>query len=569
MSRRRASSCDLSISVGRTDGDSADRFSGAIVVALLCFQAVAAWGLITNYSATVNETGHIPAGLIIWYQRDFSLYNVNPPLAKVVATAPLILRNDISLGALLAPRTSARDEFVIGQLFSEMNSEVYHEIIITARASGIVWLFFGGLLLWRFAFEMFGRYAGLAAVALWVTEPLLTAHGSLVTPDLPGTVMAVACVYVVWRKARVGDTMKVCSILQVSIVLGVAILTKFTNLVLVVVIVAVAAASQARTQRSVRTQIRCLALFLSCGAVFTIAVIWSGYLFDGFGARLDELSLRSQLLTNLLGGKQPFATDPLSAVPLPLPPEMIHGIDVQQVDFEGRQQSYMRGVAAPHGWPHYYVYALLVKMTIGGVILCVSGLAVVLFTSRRMSCINSLSVLLPIIVFFGVVSAKSSYTNHARYVLPCLPFLILCASRLAESLGRIPTQYTRLVLLFLITSSFISSSVNYPNWLGYFNEAAGGPNCGWWHLEDSNVDWGQDLLFLRKWIDTNPERRPIYVCSHHVIDPKIYLQGRISSRNQALYIAVDAYSLVHNEPQLWQHELVDRVGTSFFIFRIR
>jgi hypothetical protein len=44
-----------------------------------------------------------------------------------------------------------------------------------------------------------------------------------------------------------------------------------------------------------------------------------------------------------------------------------------------------------------------------------------------------------------------------------------------------------------------------PNYLSYFNPIAGGSANGHKFLCDSNVDWGQDLIQLKHWLDRNPE----------------------------------------------------------------
>ena len=43
----------------------------------------------------------------------------------------------------------------------------------------------------------------------------------------------------------------------------------------------------------------------------------------------------------------------------------------------------------------------------------------------------------------------------------------------------------------------------YPNTLAFFNAFAGGGRNGFRYLADSNVDWGQDLKPLKKWMDAN------------------------------------------------------------------
>ncbi len=48
-----------------------------------------------------------------------------------------------------------------------------------------------------------------------------------------------------------------------------------------------------------------------------------------------------------------------------------------------------------------------------------------------------------------------------------------------------------------------------PHYLSFFNSLAGGPSNGWKVLGFSNIDWGQDLLYVDKWIKDHPECRPL------------------------------------------------------------
>jgi hypothetical protein len=41
----------------------------------------------------------------------------------------------------------------------------------------------------------------------------------------------------------------------------------------------------------------------------------------------------------------------------------------------------------------------------------------------------------------------------------------------------------------------------HPHFLAFFNAIGGGPENGWHVLVDSNIDWGQDLIGLRRWMD--------------------------------------------------------------------
>jgi hypothetical protein len=55
----------------------------------------------------------------------------------------------------------------------------------------------------------------------------------------------------------------------------------------------------------------------------------------------------------------------------------------------------------------------------------------------------------------------------------------------------------------------LSSLWIYPHSLSYFNELIGGPRSGHYHLGGSNVDYGQDLLKLKRWYDLHPNARPL------------------------------------------------------------
>jgi hypothetical protein len=72
-------------------------------------------------------------------------------------------------------------------------------------------------------------------------------------------------------------------------------------------------------------------------------------------------------------------------------------------------------------------------------------------------------------------------------------------------------------------ASVLSSLTAYPHSLSYFNEMAGGPKNGHYHLLSSNIDFGQDLLNLKRWYDLHPEARPFGFAYWDMesVDPRI------------------------------------------------
>ena len=69
-----------------------------------------------------------------------------------------------------------------------------------------------------------------------------------------------------------------------------------------------------------------------------------------------------------------------------------------------------------------------------------------------------------------------------------------------------------LVAAALLWTGLSTLSV-YPHQLAYFNEAAGGPENGHQHLLGSNLDWGQNVLYLKQRIADRPGRVTVPVCA--------------------------------------------------------
>ena len=66
---------------------------------------------------------------------------------------------------------------------------------------------------------------------------------------------------------------------------------------------------------------------------------------------------------------------------------------------------------------------------------------------------------------------------------------------------------------------FLASSLwIYPHSLSYFNESIGGPLNGPKHLLGSNVDWGQDLLYLLR--ITACHKTPIHLAVYSITNPQ-------------------------------------------------
>jgi hypothetical protein len=196
------------------------------------------------------------------------------------------------------------------------------------------------------------------------------------------------------------------------------------------------------------------------------------------------------------------------------------GLDLQKRDFESSFPSYLRGKWQPHGWWYYYIYALAVKVPLGLLFLFLWACGLSLSRPSLTKTVHELIVLLPALSVLVLVSAQTGFNHHMRYVLPIFPFAIIMMGKLECFLS--PVRWNlALPLIGLLVWSTISSLHVHPHYLSYFNEAVRGPDNGQNHLVDSNIDWGQDLLYLRDWLFEHPEARPLGLAYYNLIDPQL------------------------------------------------
>jgi hypothetical protein len=509
-------------------------------------------GMRWNFTV-VDEMAHVPAGISHWQTWDFSLYRVNPPLARMLAALPVLLARPYTTYAHLNQIPGARADWTVGRDFAELNAPRYFDLICLARLPGVLWSLLGAWIINRWCRELYGDWAGCLGVALWVFDPTVLAFAQVVTPDIPAAVAGLLATYAFWRYLRSGTWTLTC---WTGLLLGVAQLTKFTMVVLYGVwpLIGLAhylgrryrlgraklcpgpepsgwdGASPSRSSHSLaasqagrapggsgRRALQALAIFL-----ISLDLINMGYFFQDTCRELGDFTFLSRTLTgksHAWGNR--FRDGWLDRLIVPIPAEYLQGIDAQKKDFESAYPSYLAGEWRTRGWWYYYLYALAVKEPLGFWTLVVWGL--ILTVTRHPSSSrweDELTLWLPAAVILIVVSSQTGFNHHMRYVLPAFPFIAIATAKLAYFL-RPDRPWARLLVVALLGWAIASSLRVYPHAMSYFNEAAGGPENGHNHLVDSNIDWGQDLLTLRDWLREHPEARPLGLAYFHFLDPGI------------------------------------------------
>src|SRR5262249_32425150 len=160
---------------------------------------------------------------------------------------------------------------------------------------------------------------------------------------------------------------------------------------------------------------------------------------------------------------------------------------------------YLLGEVSRNGFLEYFPVIFAVKTPLPVLILLIVSIPLWVIRRTRMP---GLFMLVPVIVYFA--SAVSSRMNiGVRHILPIYPFLFVLLGGSAAFFWNRGGAWAKRGLIVLAAWQVWSSAAIYPDYLTFFSELAGGPKNGHRVALDSNLDWGQDLKGLKRWMDGN------------------------------------------------------------------
>ncbi len=550
------------------------RRSGAFASVIALYLFALAYSA-SRHSPVYDESAHLAAGLAQWDFGECRLYRANPPLARLVGAIPVVLTGYQPNWDRSAETASIRAEFSVGWDFMVANRPRSFWLLTIARWACIPLQIVGAIVCFLWARELYANeWSGWVALVLWCSCPNLLGHGQLITPDATGAAMGVLACYLFWRWLRHPTWRRTA---WMGVGLGLALLSKSSWIVLfgvwpaLLVVrwwVGVGGQGLGQTSADGRSprpspqggegvrkpadgmppdggagagspshgdgdrkrpdgappRFAAMSGKLTAGLALACLVLNAGYEFESPFTRLGAMQFRSAALSGYTHASPSAGTDHsnrfegsfLGDLPVPVPRSFVEGIDIVLWDFERGQLSYLAGEWKFRGWWYYYLYALAVKTPLGTLAL----IALALLTARRYAASwqDELAVLAPAAVLFILASSQTGFSHHFRYVLPVLPFLFVWISKVGRSIecghrGVAP------IAAAALGCTVISSAAVYPHGLSYFHELAGGPKAGYRHLCDSNIDWGQDLLYLKRWCDAHPEASPLHLVYFGCVDP--------------------------------------------------
>ncbi|MGD0388090.1 MAG: hypothetical protein ABSC42_03960 [Tepidisphaeraceae bacterium] len=435
-----------------------------------------------------------------------------------------------------------------------------------------------GMAIAAWAWKLGGPRAAIVAVAAFCFDPNFLAHSPLVKNDVPITLVLLLLMMAIWLVGRRATPLRWAAM---SLAMGAAVTVKFSG-VLAIPLMGLALTLRALLPEPwpflkwvVQSRVRRLAVagcltVVSCA--FSYFLIWACYrfrygpstdrsqLFD-FGQLLriaskheafdfyNKFSLPAEQLRRWTDHWKPGAIFPLLfwiGKHHLLPQTWIDGFLFTYGTAPGRA-AFLLGESYMNGRWDYFPIAMAVKTPLATLVAFV--IASVYWISHRGSSPqwwNVFSLLLLPILYLAV--AMSSHLNLGiRHVLPVYPFLFIflgiTAAHGLRRFRRPATVLVSLLLLGLVCETYCA----YPDYIPFFNIAAGGWQNGPRILGASNVDWGQDLPALAEWQRERPQYQ-LFLNYSGSAEPRYY---GIHYVNLARSDAMEDESPVNSRPQVY------------------
>jgi len=382
-----------------------------------------------------------------------------------------------------------------------------------------------GLLVYLWAFNLYGESAALAACLLCTLSPNLIAHGTLATTDMYFAAGVVGSLFFV-RRYLLQPTLR--NAVFAGLALALAQITKSFALVLYVVTflaIVLVIVSQSRPRSLTAKRVL---LFGAVAAAWFIAIINVSFLFDRTFLPLSAYHFESASFRRL----QQVPLLRQAAVPVPYP--FLQGLDLMKRDEDtGFTFGYvyllgeLRDPSSPNFRPFrsYYVVAWLYKEPIPLQILFLGGLFWIFRDRRFRDLIVGEGLLL---TAAGILVVWLSFFNKAqigiRHILPALAIETIIAGAVFSNFSA-KSLRQKAVLGVLVLWLAVSVASYYPQMIPYMNEWVHDRRYAYKVLADSNLDWGQDDAIVKAYLQQNPDV---------VLDPAKHVSGRILVRANRL-----------------------------------
>ena len=506
--------------------------------------ALLAGGAARRESVTFDEIAHTAAGVSYLQKLDLRMNEEHPPLAKVVAALPLVLRGVHADYAHISWTFSSKvfyqylGEWVFGHWFLMRWNDPY-STMLWARAPMLLMTLLLGLVLYFYGTRLGNAWGGLLCLSAFATMPAFLAFGPLVITDI---VVALFWVLAVWQLPNMWGSPTRGTVVRFGLALAGALLSKFSAGLLFLVFVAFALSlrfkplpEQPAEKIELRAWRRRAWRNLAKGTLWALLFVYVVYLVLSWNQPTDSFQViphfpASAILRRLL-----------------MPPWIyLRGL-IGFALSAGSRPTFILGRAYPHGVWFYFPVIFLLKSQLSFLLLLLLAAVAAVLAKRSLPAqspaqpaaqpaaqtlipaemrMHWRSVWISLAVFVAAcmlnrlnLSIRHFSTALALIVLLLAP-LPVALKRLRDSMPQVARLGSWLTIALVLTSIVTAIRV-YPNYIPFLNTLSMG-RPGYALVNDSNLDWNHALPQVESFVQQHGLQQ-VLLEPYAISDPTPYV----------------------------------------------
>ena len=493
--------------------------------------ALLAGGAARRESVTIDEVAHIGAGVSYLQKLDMRMNEEHPPLAKVLAALPLVVRgvhadySQVSWTFSLGLFKQFFGEWVFGHwVIARWNDPI--ATVFWARLPMLFLTLVLGIVLFAYGSRLGDPWGGLLCLCAYVTMPVMLAFGPLVLTDMAITLFAVLTL---WAFASMWQSPSQGTVLRFGLAFGGALLSKFSAGLLFFCFAAFVlslrwrpAPEQPADKAELRAWRRIRWWNLTQGTLFAGLVVYAVYFVLSWNEPTDSLGFLGHNTGALLLRR------------LLMPPWIyLRGLALFAIT--GKPPAFILGHSYPHGVWFYFPVLFLLKSSLAFLLLLLLALMVSLVAKLRPVRLAVVpeglelhwrAVWVSLAVFTGacILSRFQISIRHFSVPLALLVLLLAPLPRTLQSLRRSGWPAARAVVwltVALALASVVTAVRAYPYYLPFLNSLSAG-RPGYALVSDSNLDWNQALPEVEDFVQQHGLKR-VMVDEYGFSDSRVYV----------------------------------------------
>ena len=502
--------------------------------------AILSGGAARRESIAFDEVAHIGAGVSYLQKLDMRMNPEHPPLAKIVAAIPLVVRgvradySDVSWSVSGHGWGNMMGEWSWGHtMIVSWNDR--DSTMMWARAPMLLLTLILGVFVYRYAAELGGPWGGLLCLVAYVTTPAFLVFGPLVLTDVAVTLTSLLTL---WSFAELWRAPSRATLIPFGLLLGAAFLTKFSSGFLLFAFLAFRLSlrwlplpdmPQGRVELRAWRRVR--ARYLWKGILLSAVTVYVVYLLLSWNQPSDPMQfLQPGDALQFLG----HSTAAMVVRRLLMPP-FVYFRGLLFFALSSNRSTFLLGHFYTHGVWFYFPILFLLKSTLAFLLMLVLAIPIGLMVRSKVAgaCVvpaekrchwRAVWIFFLVFVTFCMLSRMTISIRHFTIPIVLLILLLAPVPRALGLLGKSGWPAARLGLVAyaaLALFSVVTVVRLYPHFFPFVNSLGFG-RPAYTLVSDSNLDWNQALPEVEEYVQQHGLSR-VLLDEYGMNDPNVYV----------------------------------------------